>query len=71
MKLNKNHFKECKEYYYSHCDICKKCGSFDVGDFEKNGLYGFIGFSRDQLNELELNHLNQDSIRCEQCLMIK
>ena len=71
MQDNKNHSKECKEYYYSHCDVCKKCGSFDAGDFKNYGLFGFIGFERDELNELGLNHLDQESIRCEQCLMVK
>jgi hypothetical protein len=63
--------KKKQKQLLSSCDICKKNGSFNASDFEKNGLYGFIGFSRDQLNELELSHLNEDSIRCEQCLMIK
>tara|TARA_R110002020_G_scaffold1935_1_gene8868 strand:+ start:18392 stop:18607 length:216 start_codon:yes stop_codon:yes gene_type:complete len=57
--------------HWSTCDLCKKEGSFIANDFEKEGLFGFIGFSRDQLNELGLNHLNKDSIRCEQCLTIK
>ena len=39
--------------------------------FSEYGLFGFIDFSRSDLDNLGLYHLNQDSIRCEKCLMIK
>ncbi len=55
----------------NQCDICKKKGSFTAGNFAEYGLFGFIGFSRSDLDDLGLYHLDQDSIRCEKCLMIK
>ena len=68
----KAHKKECDtEWGWSHCDICKKCGSFNAGNFEEDGLFGFIGFTMNDLSELELNHLDEESIRCEQCLKLK
>tara|TARA_R100001198_G_C5226465_1_gene206946 strand:- start:369 stop:563 length:195 start_codon:yes stop_codon:yes gene_type:complete len=56
--------------YKNQCDCCKKYGSFTAHNFAENGLFGFIGFSKKDLNELGLNHLDNDSIRCENCLMV-
>ena len=68
----KAHKKECNtEWGWSHCDVCKKCGSFNAGNFKEDGLFGFIGFEIDDFNELNLGHLNNDSIRCEQCLKLE
>lgn len=65
------HKKECEtDFTWSHCDICGQCGSFDAGNFDEDGLFGFIGFTMDDLRELELTHLDEDSIRCRKCLKL-
>lgn len=56
---------------YMNCDYCGKYGHFNANNFEENGLCGFIGFTMDDFIELDLTHLNNDSIRCEKCLKIK
>ena len=56
---------------WCNCDYCGEYGHFSTNNFSEYGLFGFIDFSRSDLDNLGLYHLNQDSIRCEKCLMIK
>tara|TARA_R100000773_G_C4214492_1_gene113422 strand:+ start:902 stop:1141 length:240 start_codon:yes stop_codon:yes gene_type:complete len=69
------HTDDCIENYgtihqngQSHCDECGRCGNFNDGD-----LYGFSGFSRQELDEIGLSHISEDedAIKCSNCLTNK
>lgn len=53
-------------YELTKCDICNKYGEFDEGNF-----YGFIGFTQQELKAIGLSHLDEESVRCDKCLMLK